>query len=205
MVSDCYINGIASYYKNLPIKPGVDIYKAILESKIPFNRLGVKIPETLATFDNLYWIGYDYEKGESFIQPINDWAAAPKLSDRSNITEGTKYKGFVDTLEYTDTIYYKHLDIERGLDPACISRSCNNYPVSESVEVISWEKLYQIYTYGPNAPGILQRFIYSPTHKATLYRLVYHNPRNSSETSNFGYCLANKKNYWSAKTEIEAR
>ena len=194
-----------SYYRNLPIKPGVHIYKAIVESKLPFSRLQVKIPETLATFDTLYWIDYDYEKGVSYMKELENWNSPPRLNDRNQITPSTSYKGFVDNIEFVDTIYYNHLQVDRALDPAAISRSWSTFPVSESIDVLSWDKLRQVYSFGPNADGVLQRFIYSPTQKATLYRLIFHNPNNSNERSNYGYCITNKKNYFTPKWEIEAR
>jgi len=109
-----------SYYKNFPIKPGVDIYRAIVESKLPLSRLKVKIPETLATFDTIYWIGYDYLKGITVMKELDNWNAVPKLPDRSEITPETKYRGYVDTLEYIDTVYYQNFDVDRNLDPACL-------------------------------------------------------------------------------------
>lgn len=45
-----------AYYKNLPIKPGVFIYKALVESKYPLKQLKINIPETLCVFNGLYWI-----------------------------------------------------------------------------------------------------------------------------------------------------
>lgn len=71
--------------------------------------------------------------------------------------------------------------------------------------MISWDKLRQVYSYGPPAPGIMQKYIYSPTNKATLYRIVFFNPNNSNERASYGYCLTNKKNYFSPKTQIENR
>lgn len=45
-----------NYYDNLPVKPGVFIYKALVESKYPLKQLKVNIPETLCVFNGLYWI-----------------------------------------------------------------------------------------------------------------------------------------------------
>jgi hypothetical protein len=44
------------YYDNLPIRPGVYIYKALVESKLPLKQLKMNIPETLCTFNGLFWI-----------------------------------------------------------------------------------------------------------------------------------------------------
>jgi hypothetical protein len=197
---------IDGYYKNLPIKPGVDIYRAIVESKLPFSRLNIKITETLLTFDDTYWIGYSYEHGCSFIHPLEHWNAAPRLNDRTEIIQDTKYRGFVDTIEYIDTYYYKHYDVDRNLDPAVLSRCSISFPASENIEVITWDKLRQVYSYGAPAPGIMQRFVYSPTNKATLYRIVFFNPNNCNhEKANYGYLLTNKKDYFATKAQIEDR
>ena len=45
-----------NYYNCLPIKPGVYIYKAIIESKLPLKHLKVNIPETLVNFNGVFWI-----------------------------------------------------------------------------------------------------------------------------------------------------
>jgi hypothetical protein len=76
----------------------------------------------LATFDDIYWIGYDYEQGCSYLRPLDNWNAAPRINDRSEVTQDMKYRGYVDTLEYIDAIYYKHSDVDRNLDPAALSR-----------------------------------------------------------------------------------
>lgn len=78
-------------------------------------------------------------------------------------------------------------------------------PITEQIDVLSWDKLKQMYSYGPPAPGIMQKFIYSPTNKATLYRIMFFNPKNSDERADFGFCLTNKKNYFSPKTSTEER
>ena len=98
-----------------------------------------------------------------------------------------KHSGYCDTVEYIDTIYYKNYDVDRSLDPACISRCWATFLISEQIDVLSWDKLKQMYSYGPPTPGIMQKFIYSPTNKATLYRIVFHNPNNSDERADFGY------------------
>jgi hypothetical protein len=184
----------------------VYIYKAIIESKLPFSRLGVKIPETLAVFDGLSWIDYDYKKGVSYIKDPENWAVPPQLKDRSKITPDTKFKGFVDSIEYADTIYYNHLDINRDCDPAWISRSWSAFPVTQSIDVVSWEQAKMIYSYGPGIDAIIQRFVYSPTHKATLYRLVYYNRTNNCESkSNYGFWITNKKDYFAPKSDMMSR
>lgn len=172
---------------------------------MPFNRLKIKIPETLAAFDDFYWIGYDYEKGESYVKDIEFWASTPTLNDRSKIEYATKHRGFVDSLIWADTLFYKHDKVDGDNDPAVIKRSWGSFPVNENIEVMSWEKLKQNYAFGPNGDGIMQRFVYSPSHKATLYRLVFNNPNNSDKPSNYGFCLTNKKNYWHPKCDIEVR
>lgn len=190
---------LGTYYKHLPIKPGVSIYKAIVESKYPISRLNIKIPETLAAFDDLYWISYDYIKQETHLKNIEFWSATPVLNDRKEIKAETKYRGFVDTLEYIDTVFYNHIDIDTEVDPAIVHRSWSSFPVSQNIDVMTWDKIKRDYSFGPNADGIMQRFVYSPTHKATVYRLVFYHPTNSNERSNYGFCLTNKKHYWSPK------
>ena len=183
---------IVRYYRNFPFGPGVTIYKAIAESKFPLSRLNVRIPETLAAFNDFYWIDYDYEKGESYFKNIEFWASLPLITDRTKVTKETKHRGFVDSLQWADVMYYNRIDVDYDKDPAVINRSWSQFPVNENVEVFTWDKFKQNYKYGPNADGIIQRFVYSPTQKATLYRLVYHNPLNSSIKTNFGFCLSNK-------------
>lgn len=184
--SICFKPDDIGYYKSFPIRPGPYFYKAIFESKLPLSRLGVKIPETIGAFDDFYWVGYNYETGQNYFKNIEYWASTPIINDRSKVTIETKHRGFVDELQWADTVYYKHVDIDNEQDPAVINRSWSTFPLSESIEVLTWDKLKQNYTYGPNADGIIQRFVYSPTHKATMYRLVFHNPTNSSK-SNFGF------------------
>jgi len=204
MNSTCLIL-IASYYNHLPIKPGVKIYKAIVESKYPISKLGVKIPETLAAFEDLYWIAFDYTKGKSYFMDVEQWASTPTINERKDIKPGFKPKGFVDYLEYIDIMYYRHIEIDKAVDPAVVQRNWVSYPATDNIDVYTWEKLRYNYSFGPNADGVLQRFIYSPTHKATLYRLIFFNPNNSNERSSYGFCLTNKKNYWTPKADIENR
>ena len=180
------------YYRNFPFVPGVSIYKAIFESKFPLSRLKVKIPETLASFNDLFWIDYNYETGESYFKSDEFWASTPLITDRIKVNRETKYRGFVDRLQWADVIYYNRIDVDNELDPAVVNRSWSQFLVDENVEVFTWDKFKQNCKYGPNADGIIQRFVYSPTQKATLYRLVYRNPKISSIKTNFGFCLTNK-------------
>lgn len=106
---------------------------------------------------------------------------------------------------YTDTVIYNHQSVDGDKDPAVVQRYWNSFPYSENIEVFTWDKLHQSYSYGPNADGIMQRFVYSPTNKATLYRLFFHNPKNSDEGANYGFCITNKKHYWTEKVSIETR
>ena len=127
------------------------------------------------------------------------------INERKDIKPEVVPKGFVDYLEYVDTIHYNHVEIDKAVDPAVLQRNWGSFPISDNIDVYTWEKLRHNYSFGPNADGILQRFIYSPTHKATLYRLIFFNPNNSNERSSYGFWLTNKKNYWSPKVDIENR
>ena len=62
-----------------------------------------------------------------------------------------------------------------------------------------------MYSYGPPSPGIMQKFVYSPTNKATLYRLVFFNPNSSDERADYGFCLANKVDYFAPRLQLEDR
>jgi len=44
------------YYNCLPVKPGVFIYKALCDSGGDLKQLKMNIPETLCSFEGVFWI-----------------------------------------------------------------------------------------------------------------------------------------------------
>eukprot|EP00347_Sterkiella_histriomuscorum_P000881 403374165 len=162
-----------NYYDQLPIKPGVFIYKALVESKYPLKQLKINIPETLCVFNGLYWITTN-QSGKLEVKN-NDFLP----------------RNFYDKVRELSETAYKSQYLE-PLHAAVIDRKWQQFPTIGSKSVQSWEKFNDTINYGPDSESIIQQFVYSSAQKANTVRLFYYNPRaHQGQNQTYAYYMTN--------------
>lgn len=120
----------SNYYENLPVQPGVHLFKEILTSKVPLSTLQLKIPESLCTFFDTFWLRYDYNTGSIKVEP-----------------EDFLLRNFGDSLYKTDKEVYGHDCGDK--EPAVMEHT------EYSRTVLDWEKFKDKMGFGADMNSVV--------------------------------------------------
>ena len=87
-------------------------------------------------------------------------------------------------------------------DPAALEVTWSEFPYKDEHKVMTWERLNDKLGYGVDVNQMLQRFVWSPTNKAQMFRIVYHNKTYSESGVNVGYQISNERSYWDTRLDL---